>query len=403
MLTQKMINEKLLSLDTLSKFLQSDDCEAELISAAKDFLADAKIDVKYNQVANRNPFLMELDSVLINFNFQSGKVRLLLSPLSERNIGFYPDVQYDNYCLNRFTDGLFTMNLTNSNPVRRALEKQDITETKAAELLAKRAKKFLFELLAKWNSKEYWRLIKHTVGLLHDANPFPYRRRVVLPINLFSVTDFVHYFKNWQETSLESDTIIDIKFDEYPFENELVKKLQKFSLVRLNAYPDFTIAEKFINNPAEILKLSNNQAERLLTILFKNGWSFKKIMELSNCDGLTKKQAAKIQDILTSACYDCHWYKFVESDKILTSYFNQGGYQNEFFVFDSDKLKEKLDELNLSESVKKSILKFVRERRLNFADVKTTDDDKVFVTDDDKFGKIAYVVTQRTVDHYVDD
>lgn len=126
-------------------------------------------------------------------------------------------------------------------------------------------------------------------------------------------------------------------------------------------------------------------------------------MELSNCDGLTQKQAAKIQDIFSSACYDCHWYKFVESDKILTSYFNQGGYQNEFFVFDSDKLKAKLDELNLSESAKKSILKFVRERRLNFADIKTTDDDKVFVTDDDKFGKIAYVVTQMTVDHYVDD
>lgn len=65
--------------------------------------------------------------------------------------------------------------------------------------------------------------------------------------------------------------------------------------------------------------------------------------------------------------------------------------------------QEKLDELNLSGSAKKSLLKFVRERRLNFADIKTTDDDKVFVTDDDKFGKIAYVVTQRTVDHYVDD
>lgn len=110
-------------LDTLGKFLQSDDCEAELAKAAKDFLTDAKIDVKYNQVANRNPFLMELDSVLINFNFKSGKLKFLLSPLNERNIGFYPDVQYDNYSLSRFTDGLFTMNLTNNNPVRRALEK----------------------------------------------------------------------------------------------------------------------------------------------------------------------------------------------------------------------------------------------------------------------------------------
>ena len=341
MLTQKMINAKLLSLDTLGKFLQSDNCEAELISVAKDFLADAKAVVKYNQVANRNPFLMELDSVMINFNFKSEKVKLLLSPLNERNIGFHPVRQYDNYSLSRFTDGLFTMNLTNNNPVRRVLEKQEISEEKAATLLAKRTKKFLFELLAKWNSKEYWKLIKYTVDLLQDSNPF--RRRIILPINLFSVNDFVHYFKNWEETALVADTIIDIKFDGYPFEAELIKELQKLSLVTLTAYPDFTIAEKFINKPAEILKLSNGQVERLLTIFFKNGWSFKTIMQLSNCNELTEKQAAKIQDIFSSACYDCNWYKFVESNKILTLYFNQGGYQNEFFVFDSDKLKEKLN------------------------------------------------------------
>lgn len=402
MLTQEMINEKLLSLDTLGKFLQSDDCEAELISAAKDFLTDAKIDVKYNQVANRNPFLMELDSVLINFNFKSGKVRLLLSPLNERNIGFYPDVQYDNYCLNRFTDGLFTMNLTNNNPVRRALEKQDITEEKAVTLLAKRVKRFLLNLLSKLNNTEYEKLIEYSIDLFHSSNPF--RRRIVLPINLFNVTDFTHYFKNLDDTVIDAETIIDIKLDKYPFETELVNELQQLPTVKLSSYYDFTIAETFINNPLKILKLSNSQAEHLFKILFNNGWTFKQIMSLSCYYGLTKQQSKKIQEVLTNVCYDCHKYTFVDSDKILTFYFNQSGYQNEFFVFDSKKLQDKLIGLKLSKSVQQSILKFVKERRMNFADVKTIDDNKVFVTDDAEYDdKVVYIISQDTINYYVDD
>lgn len=399
MLTQEMINAKLLSLDTLGKFLQSDNCEAELISVAKEFLADAKAVVKYNQVANRNPFLMELDSVMINFNFRSGKVKFLLSPLNERNIGFYPVRQYDNYSLSRFTDGLFTMNLTNTNPVRRALEKQEISEEKAATLLAKRVKKFLFELLAKWNGKEYWNLIKYTVDLLQDSNPF--RRRVMLPINLFSVTDFVHYFKNWQKTSLESDTIIDIKFDGYPFENELVKKLQKLPMIKLSSYFEATIADKFIDNPAKIIKLGATGISNLLKTLFNTGWTFKQIMELSCREGLTKKQSKQIQETITNACCDCQTYLFTGPDVLLTTYFNKGDYSNSFLVFDSDELKARCNELHLSESMQQSILNFAKVQKFKFADIKSVDDDKVFVTETENGDKIVYIASQMTVEEFL--
>ena len=394
-----MINEKLLSLDKLGKFLQSDNCETELISVAKAFLDDAKAVVKYNQVANRNPFLMELDSVMINFNFKSGKVHFLLSPLNERNIGFYPGIQYDNYSLSRFTDGLFTMSLTNNNPVRRALEKQDITETKAAELLAKRTKKFLFKLLAKWNIKEYWKLIKYTVDLLQDSNPF--RRRVVLPINLFSVNDFVHYFKNWENTALDADTIIDIKFNGYPFETELVKEFQKLPMVKLSSYFETTIADKFINNPAEIIKLGATSISNLLKTLFNTGWTFKQIMRLSCREGLTKKQSKQIQENITNVCCDCQTYLFTGPDVILTTYFNKGGYQNGLLVFDSDELKAKCNELHLSERMQQSILNFTKVQKFNFADIKSVDDDKVFVTETEDGDKIAYIASQMTVDEFL--
>lgn len=282
-------NNNLLSLQTFTDFIQDKQrCKTEIESAVKVYLGDAKALQQLYTGYEDDLFLSSLGYILIGFNFSTQKVVVQIAEINQDNLnGFNPIEKYQQD-FNPYEDALFFLNIKNNNPVRRFLQKDEITEEKCVQLLTNRIKKLIQTQINDLNlHSPYWGLAKNSYYLMCTSTSSLIRKpleALALPINLFSVDDLVQYFSYLSDhRGFPSDVItVTSNFSGYPDRQDLLSKLNEIDGLKLTAISKgLSHWEKYLKSPDKIADLYSHNISMMIKTLFQNGWTLQQILELS--------------------------------------------------------------------------------------------------------------------------
>lgn len=291
MLTTGTSNNNLLSLQQLTDFIQDKEkFKSEIESAVKTYLNDAKTLQQLYVDDEDNLFLSSLGYIVIGFNFKTQKVVVQIAEINQDNLtGFNPIEKYQQD-FNPYEDALFFLDIKSNNPVRRLLQKDEITEEKCIQLLTNRIKKLIQTQVNELNlHSPYWGLAKNTYYLMCSAQSLLIKlpiAQLTLPINLFSVNDLEQYFEYIAEhRGFQSDVIkITADFKEYPERQALFNKIDEIDGLQLTATSKrFSLShwKKYLEKPDEITHLYSWNVKKMIKTLFENGWTLKQVLSLS--------------------------------------------------------------------------------------------------------------------------
>lgn len=298
-------NNNLLSLQTLTDFIQDKQrCKSEIESAVKIYLNDAKVLKQLYTGYEDDLFLSTLGYIVIGFNFTTQKVVVQIAEINKDNSnGFNPIEKYQQG-FNPYEDALFFLDIKSNNPVRRLLQKDEITEEKCIQLLTNRIKKLIQTQVNELNlHSPYWGLAQYSFYLMCTKTSSFVKlpsAQLTLPINLFSVNDLVQYFEYLSDhRGFQSDIItVTSNFNGYPERQNLLNKLNEIDgLELISLSKGLSHWDEYLQNPDEIIHLYSHDKQMMIKTLFENGWTLQQVFELSE----KAKNSESIRSELLSA------------------------------------------------------------------------------------------------------
>lgn len=390
MLTTTSTSKNLLSLQTITGFIQDKQrCKSEIESAVQVYLNDAKALKQLYRRDEDDLFLSTLGYILVGFNFKTQKIVVQIAEINKDNSDGFNPIEKCQQDFNPYEDALFFLNIKSSNPVRRLLQKDEITEEKCVQLLTNRIKKLLQTQVNELNlHSPYWGLAQYSFYLMCTktssfiSSP---SAQLTLPINLFSVNDLVQYFEYLSDhRGFPSDVItVTSNFNGYPERQDLLNKLNAIDGLELTALSKgLSHWDEYLQNPDEINHLYSHDTQMMIKTLFENGWTLQQVFELSE---KAKNTVAVRDDLLSAVESYSEKYDMLETKNALGCWTNHQSinFSEHDYLVDMADIKNTLKQANFSQYLYDDAMSYFKFYSFVFKDIATLKDveDKFEYTD----------------------